>query len=591
MVNITENTKSRAENLLRIHWGHDKFRPKQLEIIQDIISQKDCIVLFPTGGGKSITFQIPSLIFDHITLVVTPLIALMEDQVANLKDKNINAACIHSGMTKNDIERVLDNCRWGDVKLLYLSPERLSNEQFLSQINNLKVSLIAVDEAHCISQWGHDFRPSYLNIALASTNWPNAVKIALTATATAKVVSDIQTYGGLKDPSIYRKSFKRENIALSVHHTQRKHELIKAILRKAEKLNAIIYVGSRREVRHLSLFLATEGYKAGYYHAGLNHKEREEVQKQFMDNRLQVICATNAFGMGLDKADVRQVIHYDIPPSLEEYVQEFGRAGRDGLPSEAHILVNDGDKSYAIKKNVEKYPSFQFCKKVYRSLFNYYGIPIESGEGEVRPFSLRDLSMHLDLPMVPLYHAIQVLSKNGYVDIYDQKKRRSTIKVKCSPKELRENGLLDQEKNVLSSLVRIYEGILDHKVEIDVVKIAQFSDLTTDTASNILNGLNRQNWIDYNEEEQGEYILFIKDRLPQNLFHINKKLQKSISDHSKSMLRSMLNYLETSECRSTYITNYFGEEDQGLCRICDNCDPSNSFTDDEITQDHLEEGI
>jgi len=591
LVNSTEHIENQATALLKEHWGHDDFRPLQLEVITQILKSKDTIVLFPTGGGKSITFQIPALILPNLSLVITPLIALMDDQVNNLRDKGINAEAIHSGKSFKEVERIIENCRWGGIKMLYLSPERLGNDRFQDQLRQIDISMVAIDEAHCISQWGHDFRPAYLRIGELSEIWSSAVKIALTATATPNVISDIEKYGCLNKPEVFKKSFKRENISLHVHHTQRKHELIKKLLLKMDDVNAIVYIRSRREVQNLSILLSEIGFKTGYYHAGISFAERQKVQNQFMNGELQIICATNAFGMGLDKGNVRQVIHFDVPPSLEEYVQEFGRAGRDGLFSEAHILVNDGDKAYAIRKNLQKFPSFEFCKKVYSSLFNFYRIPIESGEGEVRPFEIKKFCLKTKLPIPQVYHAIQILNKNEYIDTFDQKKRRSTVRITCSTIQIRENQLPNLEGDVLSSLARIYEGILDYSVEINLKSIAHFCDISVKEVGETLSNLNSQGWISYYKEEEGERIYFLKNRLPKDLFHINKRIQKSISDNSKNMLQSMLQYLESDDCRPSIISKYFGETDQFLCRICDNCNPKERFDDESFIQNQLEEGL
>ena len=590
MVNNTTDIETIAKSLLKTHWGYEEFRPQQLEIIKEVISGNDTVVLFPTGGGKSITFQIPALILLGVSLVVTPLIALMDDQVNNLLSRGIDAQSVHSGKSIREIDRIIDNCRFGNTKLLYISPERLNNERFLEQIRGLQVSMIAIDEAHCISQWGHDFRPSYLKIGEVSEFWPSIPKIALTATATPKVVNDIINYSALKDPREFRKSFKRDNISLFVHFTQRKYDLLKSILSDLDEVNAIVYVRSRREVQHLSIILDAQGYRTGYYHAGLPFSEREEIQRKYMNGELDIICATNAFGMGLDKSDVRQIFHFDIPPSLEEYVQEFGRAGRDGMPSEAHIFYNDSDKAYVIRRNLEKHPSFEVCKNVYVSLYNYYQIPIESGEGEVRAFDIKRFCAKYDFSMKHAYYALQLLQKNEYLDLHQQKKKRSTIKVTCSPALIRENDLPSGHSKVLSSLVRIYEGILDHRVEIERKQIAQFCEIATSEVSQFLHELNAHKFISYFEEPEGERIYFLKNRLPKSHFHINISLQKTIVENSKKILKSMLQYLEDEGCRSIYITNYFGEKEVDLCMKCDNCNPRSS-EEDAYLQRRMEEGI
>ncbi|MEE9374347.1 MAG: RecQ family ATP-dependent DNA helicase [Saprospiraceae bacterium] len=593
MVNIQEHIKCQATDLLKKYWGYEYFRPDQLEVITNILLKKDAIVLFPTGGGKSLTFQIPALILPHVTLVISPLIALMDDQVSDLKSRGIKAEALHSGKSYSHVERILDNCRWGNLKLLYISPERVANERFQAQLLSISVSMVAIDEAHCISQWGHDFRPSYLKIGEMCQYWPDVIKMALTATATPRVIKDIELFGNLVKPQIFKKSSKRGNISLNVHLTERKIDHLKKLIKSFEKVSAIVYVRNRRAVRQLADLLANEGYVTAHYHAGLSFAQRQETQKKYMNGSLDIMCATNAFGMGLDKSDVRQVIHFDIPPSIEEYVQEFGRAGRDGAFAEAHMIVNEEDKKFSIKKNKDKFPSFDLCRSIYIGLFNFFKIPLESGEGQVRSFDIIDFSKKINLTVAQVYHGIQVLKKNEYISTFDQRHKQSTAKIVVQIKELRKNELSLSENLILSALVRIYEGILEYKVVIEVKQISQFCDLTLDDTLQILNKLKSQKWIDFYLETEGERILFLHNRLPKSHFHINIKRQNELKYNGSQMLQSILDYVALSTCRSVNITQYFGENKEVRCNICDNCKRENKAQNKTIddSQNQLEEGM
>ena len=567
----SNDIKVNAYRCLKKYWNSDSFRSQQLEIITEILQGRDVTVLFPTGGGKSICFQIPALLSPNLTLVITPLIALMDDQVEGLKRKGIKAEAIHSGKRKSDSERILDNCTWGNVKILYISPERFVNDNFFKRLESIPISIIAIDEAHCISQWGYDFRPSYLKIGEKTTLIPSATIVALTATATSKVLDDINTYSGLRNATMFKKSFYRENISLKVTKTEKKHSELKRILKAADGATSIVYVRSRREVKHLASLIEELGYKTEYYHAGLSFDKRKTILHEFLDDKIQVICATNAFGMGLDKANIRMVIHFDIPPSIEEYVQEYGRVGRDGLASEAHLLINESDLKYVKKKSKERYPSFDICLQLYSGLFKFYKIAIHSGQGEVRNFNINAFVQFAKLPAATIHHGLRVLENNGYIIRFEQRGARTTVILRCTIDELRKNDLSKDQKSVLISLVRLYEGILDSSCEINSKHLANYCEMKESAVNTRLLELSEMKWIAYRINEGGAKILFSKNRLPKNLFHLDLAAYNKEIRNSESKVNSMIELVNLQKCRSSYILNYFDEKNPKNCGKCENC--------------------
>jgi len=592
LINTEKNISDTAHRLLKKYWGFDNFRPDQLEVIQSICNGNDTIGLFPTGGGKSICFQVPALILPHVSIVITPLIALMEDQVQRLKNQKISAESIHSGKTQKQIETIIENCKWGDVKLLYVSPERLSNSTFQERLSNVAISCLVIDEAHCISQWGHDFRPSYLNIGHVSrVMFPNAITVGFTATATNKVVEDIIEYGGLKNPNVFKKSFKRKNIALNVQLTERKHHTLIELMKSQKDTISIVYIRSRKEVKNLSILLNENGVKSTYYHAGLDMAQRAKVQEAYMRNEVNVICATNAFGMGLDKSDVRNVIHFDVPPSIEDYTQEFGRAGRDGAMSSAQMIINDGDLSYMHKKCLESFPSFDTIRQVYLDLHNYLRIPVGQGEGRCIDFNLWAFSNYSSSSLKEIFHCIELLKKNEYLEGFKRSNAGERVHVLCSIQLIRENDLPEEVGEVLMALVRIYEGILEYEVEIQTNTLVQFCDMQRDKIEKSLITLHDMRWIKYRKDQKGQKLILLKDRLPRNLFHIDLQQYRQLQKNALERTQAISEYIKSEKCRSLFITSYFGESSDEKCGICDNCVGVDHENETALTQKKMEEGL
>lgn len=593
MINSAQNIRDRAFECLKKYWGYDAFKVKQLDVITHVLNGKDCIVLFPTGGGKSICFQIPALLSEHITIVITPLIALMEDQVTRLKKRGIGAEAIHSGKSRFFKENVLDLCANGRIKLLYISPELLQNDRFFNRISGLQVSIIAIDEAHCISQWGFDFRPAYLKINERASIFANATLIALTATATDRVLEDIKTYSGLREPTIFKESIGRENISLNVLLTENKYTTIKNHSRSLGNHSAIVYVRSRKETMNIATIISEMGIAAHYYHAGLHYDKRAQILEDFINDKIKIVCATNAFGMGLDKTDVRTVIHFDLPPSPEEYVQEFGRAGRDGKQASATMIINKSDLLFARKKLDEKYPSVAAIRKVYGALYKFYGISIGTAPTEILPFSLDNLAKHSGIRKKNIYHGCSILEKNGYIHLFDQRDSRRKAFVKTDIQTVRNNDLPEDEKSLLLTIVRLYEGIMHSVCEISASQIADYTDLKEDRVEVILRKLKRRNCIDYHENPSGGKIQFLKKRLSERSFSIDESALRQERKVARDKVEALMAYIESTACRSNIILDYFGEKAIDGCGKCDNCrnqtEGNKSIKEKRELQNRLEE--
>lgn len=593
MINNSEHIKNEAHRILKNYWGYDNFRGLQFDVINHICCRGDAIVLFPTGSGKSLCFQVPAIILPNVSIVITPLIALMEDQVQRLKSYGIAAESIHSGKSSRDVQRILDNCAYGSVKLLYLSPEKFNSESFLTRIREIKVSMIAVDEAHCISQWGFDFRPAYLQIAQSVNSFPNAVMVALTATATPAVVEDIKRYAGLRKPELFTASFKRENIALKVRKTENKYETLKNDLIVAPDQTKIVYVRSRNATRNIAEYLTGTGLSADYYHAGLSADRRQKVLENFLTGKTKVVCATNAFGMGLDKADVRSVIHFDIPPSLEEYVQEYGRAGRDGQPATATMIINRNDVNFLLKMHREKHLSEELITDIYVGLHKYYKIPTYAGEGLSFPLSVKKLSDYLRLTSKEIYYGLKLLEKNGFVNIYDHRKSQNKLTIRTDIQTIRSKSLEPKNQNVLLALVRMYEGILHGYCDINLSLISKHCELeNTKDLMTILNDLKQRNLVDFTKLSPGERIVFLQDRIPRQGFGIDRKIYIQEHKNNQAKIDAILQYIDSETCRANFVLKYFGQEEEYECGICDVCKGENKADSSISTrriQDMLEE--
>ena len=595
-----------AHEALKTYFGYDDFRPLQAEIVQSVLDGRDTLALMPTGGGKSLCFQVPTMAMNGLCLVITPLIALMKDQVENLRRRDIRAAAIYTGMSYEQQKTALDNCMWGPYHFLYVSPERLESEEFRERLSRLPISLIAVDEAHCISQWGYDFRPSYLKIAeirdlvarkacgLEDASLQNGSTaayslktglvpiLALTATATPEVVDDIQERLAFREKNVLRKSFARPNISYVVRESNKKADEIVHILNRVPG-SAIVYVRNRQRAQELAAYLQEKGISADFYHAGLSSKERSEKQeawKKFRGrshselqdgskaaNRLEakgeetrVIVATNAFGMGIDKPDVRVVIHHDLPDTIEAYFQEAGRAGRDEQKAFAVLLYDPSDKTKARKRIADNYPEEQMLHDVYHKTCNYLGVGADSGQGATFFIDMFDLCKKMHLPVFPTYSALHLLSQMGYFSFDEEQEIQPRVRLRVSRRELEEYRLNEAQNELLEHLMREYTGIftdlqyvhkLDDKHQ-ELVALSQrrIIDYVPRTKANVLRlTVNRQAQI----------------RIPQDFYHERK-------NHYANKLKAMVEYAENKHyCRSQVLLSYFGENEAPTCGTCDIC--------------------
>ena len=577
-----------AQEALKTYFGYDDFRPLQAEIVESVLQGRDTLALLPTGGGKSVCFQIPTMVMGGLCLVITPLIALMKDQVQNLRNRNILAAAIYTGMSYEQQKTALDNCMWGPYHFLYVSPERLESEEFRERLARLPISLIAVDEAHCISQWGYDFRPSYLKIAeirdlIANSPSPIAQRasnnqvpiLALTATATPEVVDDIQERLAFREKNVMRKSFARANISYIVRETNKKADEIVHILSKVAG-SAIVYVRNRQRTQELAAYLNEKGISADYYHAGLSSKERSAKQEKWKafgvesrksnveSQRTRVIVATNAFGMGIDKPDVRVVIHHDLPDTIEAYFQEAGRAGRDEQKAFAVLLYDPSDKTKAHKRIGDNYPDPDTLQNVYHKVCNYLGVGADSGLGACFFVDMFDLCKKMHLPVLTTYSSLHLLSQMGYFSFDEEQEIHPRVRLRVSRRDLEEYRLSEAENSLLEHLMREYTGIftelqyvhkLDDKHQ-ELVALAQkrIIDYVPRTKANVLRlSVNRQTVI----------------RIPAEWYQQRK-------NHYANKLEAMVEYAEDRHyCRSQLLLGYFGENDAPTCGTCDICRANN----------------
>ncbi|MCX6245466.1 MAG: RecQ family ATP-dependent DNA helicase [Bacteroidetes bacterium] len=558
--------------ILLKYWGYSSFRPLQEEIIQSVLDGKDTLALLPTGGGKSITFQVPAMAKDGLCLVITPLISLMQDQVANLKKKWIKAAAIHSGMFAAEIDSTLHNCRYGDNKFLYISPERLTTEKMRDALRRIKVNLIAVDESHCVSQWGYDFRPPYLRIAEIREYLPSVPILALTATATPEVIKDIQEKLHFRGFNVLRKSFERSNLTYFVFKEEDKLKRILNIIRKV-KGTGIIYVRNRRQTKEIASFLTKQGIQAIHYHAGLDPKEREKNQLAWMKETKQVIVATNAFGMGIDKPNVRFVIHIDLPDSIEAYFQEAGRAGRDEKPAYAVLLYEQSDILEA-KKNLETtYPELQKIRDVYQALGNYLRIPVGNGKDYSAEFDLSLFSEQYNFSSTVAYNALKFLEKEGFLFLGDAVHTPSRIHIKTDRESLYrfqiENPFFDP---FIKTLLRSYSGIFSEFAPIREEEIARRTGLTPDKVTEFLVKLAKLQVIDYIPRTDLPRIIYTEDRVESKDISISAEYYKDRFREAGKRTDAMIHYAEsTHKCRSQLLLAWFGESEARRCGKCDVC--------------------
>ena len=560
------------KQILTRHWGFSDFRPLQLEIIQSVASGKDTLGLMPTGGGKSITFQVYSLSQKGICIVITPLIALMMDQVENLNKRGIKALAIHSGMSSFEIKITLDNAVWGDYKFLYISPERLNSERFKERLAQMDVNLVTIDEAHCISQWGYDFRPSYINIIQIKEILPDAKFLALTATATLKVADDIQEKLAFKEKNILKVSFQRENLKYLVRHVENKLGYLLQALKKVSG-SGIIYVRSRRGTREISDELRTNKISADFYHAGLSSRVRNKKQDQWQTGKTRIIVATNAFGMGIDKPDVRFVIHVDSPDSLEAYFQEAGRAGRDGKKAAAVLLFNNTDKTKLKKHVVVTFPEIPSIKRIYQALCNHLQIAEGFGKSQIFEFNLQNFSQAFKFQQAMVYNSLKILQREGYLEYTAEVDSPSRIYFTVSRDDLYKfqvaNSNLD---SFIKLILRSYTGLFTGYVYIDEELLAKRASLESDQVYNFLKHLRKSKIIDYVPRNQKPFIYFNKERIKIERLKISKENYDTRKLEFLNRINSVINYATNSTtCRSQILLKYFGETGSNRCGQCDVC--------------------
>ena len=561
------------EQILKKYWGHDEFRPQQAEIIQSVINGHDTLALLPTGGGKSICFQIPALYLGGLCIVVSPLIALMKDQIENLRKRKIKASGIFSGMTKTEIDITLDNCIYGDVQFLYISPERLQTELFKVRFEKMSPSLIAVDEAHCISQWGYDFRPPYLQIAELKTIHPNLTTIALTASATNEVQKDIIEKLELKRPSIFKKTFARDNLSYSVFKTENKFKKLSEILNKV-KGSSIVYTQTRKQTTELSYQLNKNGISADHYHAGLSFLERSAKQEAWLSGISRVIVATNAFGMGIDKPNVRTVINYGPSASLEAYYQEAGRAGRDGNKAYGVLLYDDYDLSALEEKIIRKYPSYEFIRSVYSSLGNLFQLAIGSKGTDSYEFDIQSFCENFKLTPVETFNALKLLESEGYIVLNESFFSPSKVRIVANNNELYDFQIANERfEKFIKTLLRYYGGeLFSSYIFVNEHKFGRSLHLSEQEVIATLVYLKEHNIIDYKVKKDQPQISFLKERVNSDRLTFNRERIDFLKKSQLEKAKTMASYAnERLICRTKMICEYFGEKNVDDCEICDNC--------------------
>ena len=574
-----------CQQILRQYWGYPDFRGIQKDIIESIFAGRDTLGLMPTGGGKSITFQVPALALDGVCIVITPLIALMKDQVDHLQKLGIKAASIYSGMTRPEIIKVLENAIFGGVKILYVSPERLSSELFLAKLKHMKVSFITVDEAHCISQWGYDFRPSYLHISDIRKQKPDVAILALTATATPEVIDDIQARLGFKERNVFRMSFERKNLTYVVRLTSDKDQQLIHILNSVKGC-AIVYVRSRKRTKEIAQMLKDNHIEATYYHAGLEHYTKDLRQKEWQNDETRVMVATNAFGMGIDKPNVRIVVHIDCPDSIEAYFQEAGRAGRDGKRAYAVLLYNEGDSRKLHKRITDNFPEKEYIRKVYESLAYFYQIGVGSGIGHTFAFDLGKFCHNFGLSMILVDSSLRILERAGYIVYENDPKSSAKLMFLLSRNQLYilEN-LTTNEDKIITTLLRLYGGLFNDYTYIDEGLIAQKSGLTPEQVYLILKNLSMKRILHFIPQRKMPYISYTKSRDDGERIIISHNVDEDRKLEFEKRIGAIIGYAQNdSVCRSRQLLRYFGETNSNDCGLCDVCLEHNT---DQASEDRI----
>ncbi len=558
-------------HVLKKYWGYNSFRPLQADIVQSVLKGHDTLALMPTGGGKSICFQVPALCQEGICIVISPLIALMKDQVHNLQIRQVPAVAIYSGMHHKEIDRTFDNCVYGNIKLLYVSPERLVTDVARERIARMHVNLLAVDEAHCISQWGYDFRPPYLEIARIRELIPDTPVLALTATATPEVVEDIQARLAFRKKHVFQKSFARQNLAYVVLQEEGKMEKLLDILKKVPG-SGVVYARNRRKTKEIAQWLRQKGISADFYHAGLQPEVRAERQDAWIADRTRIMVSTNAFGMGIDKPDVRVVVHMELPDSLEAYFQEAGRAGRDGKKAYAVLLYNQSDR-LNLERNYElAFPEIQEIRRVYHALGSYYQLAIGAGKGQSFDFDLVDFVKNFQLEPLKAMSALKALEQAGWLALTEAVFVPSSLTVRVDKSELYDYQLRNPTLDpVIKAILRAYQGAFNHYVQVREPQLSVLLKMSTEDVIRALQTLHKDQVIDYQMKTDKPQLIFLEDRVERTALNLDFELYRFRKTRHLERIQRAIAYAEQPLCRSRQLLQYFGEQSERDCGVCDVC--------------------
>ena len=565
------STQTKA--ILQKYWSYPSFRPLQEEIVDSVMAGKDTLALLPTGGGKSICFQVPAMAMEGLCIVITPLIALMKDQVAHLVEKGIPAAAIYSGMHPDQQELAYNQAVYGRLKFLYVSPERLQTDGFVEALKRMKVCLLAVDESHCISQWGYDFRPPYLKIADIRPYMPKTPVLALTATATAKVVDDIQLRLGFKQKNVFQSSFERKNLTYNVFHEADKYGVLRRKLEAMTEGSAIVYVRNRKRTQVIADWLNSVGISATFYHAGLDAMTRDERQDLWMKGKVKVIAATNAFGMGIDKPDVRLVIHMDLPDSIEAYFQEAGRAGRDLKPAEAFLLVSSADIQKLQENLALSFPELERIKLIYNALGNYFNIPVGAGENVSYPLVISEFANRYGFNVLEVYHTLRILEKEGFLMLSDSFNEPSKVMIKASRDDIYSFQVNNpQFSELIKFMLRSLPGVLTDFVKINEETMAKKTGLTVEKVIDQLKKLEAYHFLSYAPRNDKPQVLFLSEFVDTKHFNLSKEHYHDRKHEAELRVKAVVDFVNNDEeCRSVQLLRYFNEKAKCNCGRCDVC--------------------